>query len=326
MSSAIQLYKDNTIANIITNADEHFLRHFLKIKSKRSSYTAIAYEHDIIEFFNKYIEDITLEDIRNINIFHVENYICMLQEKGLASSTIHRKISSLSSLYSWLLKYQDNKSNTFIIKFNPFAHMKDIKPTLSYEETEFLSKEETRKLLASINTNTLVGLRDKCMISLALNTAIRKSEIINIRIRDITTILGYNVIKVIRKRSKKDFVKINGFVQNLIVEYIEKTNRSFDNDKDDFLFKSHSLNPKQQKDKLNSATFNKILNKYCVDLNKHLKVHSLRHTAITIAIQNGATLDKVQSFAGHESANTTARYIHSLDKLHNNAGDLIDVF
>ncbi|HAG42564.1 MAG TPA: integrase, partial [Clostridium sp.] len=60
-------------------------------------------------------------------------------------------------------------------------------------------------------------------------------------------------------------------------------------------------------------------------INKDLKVHSTRHTAITLAITEGATIEKVREFAGHKNLATTNRYVHSIDKLKNNAGDIIDI-
>jgi len=325
----VQKVECNNISNLSIPENIHFIKHFLNTKYQKSYNTGNSYECDIKEFFSvNAVEDINLDMIRAVTIFDVENYINHLSKIGRASTTIHRKVSSLSSLYSWLLKYQDNSSEISILKFNPFANMKDIKPTLSYTETEFLSKEESKQLLATLKSDTILNLRDKTIICLALNTAIRKSEIINIKLNDITKILDFDVIKVTRKGSKQDVVKINNYVKSLIDEYIQRTNRNLKDNGNEYLFIAHGRNITQNKEKLNAATINKMVNKFCdkAGINKHIKVHSLRHTAITIAIQNGATLDKVQSFAAHASANTTARYIHSIDKITDNAGDKIDIF
>jgi len=52
--------------------------------------------------------------------------------------------------------------------------------------------------------------------------------------------------------------------------------------------------------------------------------HSLRHTAITNAIVNGAPIRVVQVLAGHASANTTSIYIHNVDRLQNPGEKFID--
>ena len=60
-------------------------------------------------------------------------------------------------------------------------------------------------------------------------------------------------------------------------------------------------------------------------IEKHLKVHSTRHTAITLAITGGASIEKVRDFAAHRNIATTNRYVHSIDKLKENAGDYIQL-
>lgn len=327
-TSIIKITSKKSLSAFTPPPNMHFIRHFLNMKSRRSIHTAKAYERDITHFFNvKWVEDINIDDIKKVTIFDVENYIKFLIDEGKKSSTISRKITSLSSLYAWLMKYQDNNSDITLLKYNPFANMKDIKPTLTCNETEFLTRDEAAVFLKSISTDTLKGLRDKCIISLALNTAIRKSEIINIKLKNITSVLGYDVIHITRKGGKGDYVKINSYVKKLIFEYLERTNRTIKENGEDYLFKGHSTN-KLNKEKLDPTSLNKMLNSYRKKLNidKKLKVHSLRHSAITIAIQKGATLEKVRAFASHASAATTSRYIHSVNKLQDNAGDLIDVF
>ncbi len=95
-----------------------------------------------------------------------------------------------------------------IIKFNPFSNLKEEKPTINNEETAFLTEEECRVLLNSIDTSTILGLRNKALLSLALTTALRKSEIINIKLKDIVKYGDYDVIKVTRKGNKLDMVKL----------------------------------------------------------------------------------------------------------------------
>lgn len=327
--SIIIIEPKRKLSSFVIPDNTHFIRHFLNNKSKKNLNTAKAYEIDIKQFFRvSCVEDISLNMIKTVTIYDAEDYVADLMDKGLASTTIHRKVTSLSSLYQWLLRYQDNSRDITLLKFNPFAGLKDIKPSLSCKEAEFLTRDEAADMLKAIDTKKIVGLRNKAIIGLALSTGLRKSEIINIKIGDITKILGFDVIRVIRKRNKDDIIKLNSHVKSLIMEYIRRTNRSIEADADDYLFKSHSTNTSQCKEKLNPATLNKMLAKQCKILNiKHkLRVHSLRHSAITMVIQKGADLSKAQLFAGHESGFTTARYIHSIKKLEDSATDLIDVF
>ncbi|CAM2975965.1 tyrosine-type recombinase/integrase [Hathewaya histolytica] len=319
---------DSHSKNIIEKKEKpHFIQYFLRIKSIKSENTAKSYERDIKDFFNvKNVYEISLEDIKRVNFIHAENYIIYLKNKGYASSTINRKLSSLSALYKWILKYRDNSTNTEIIKYNPFGDLKEEKPTVITKETEFLTEEECVKLLESIDTNNLIGLRDKTILSLALTTALRKSEIINIKLSHIKTYGEYDVIEVIRKGGKRDLVKLQVGVKDLILKYLKETDRSLELNHDEYLFIGHSSNGLNGK-KLNHNTLNLIIDRTCKNagIKKKLKVHSTRHTAITLVIQSGATLEKVRDFAAHSNIATTNKYLHSVDKLKNNPGDLIQI-
>jgi len=308
--------------------NKHFIWYFLEIKSRKSIYTSKSYERDIKDFFCvSSISDINMEDIKKVSLVHAQNFIMKLMDKNMSSATINRKISSLSALYRWLLKYQDNSAGIEIIKYNPFGNLKEEKPVINNKETEFLTKEECKVLLESIDTSTILGHRNKTILVLALTTALRKSEIINIKIKHITTYTGYNVLKVRRKGGKEDIVKLQGNVLAMINKYIKLTKRDKLTSGEEYLFIGHSTNGKN-KEKLNSSTLNYMIKKVCTNagIHKNLRVHSTRHTAITLAILAGATVEKVRDFAAHKNLATTNRYIHSVDKLKNNAGDLIDVF
>ncbi|HEY8888813.1 MAG TPA: tyrosine-type recombinase/integrase [Clostridium sp.] len=323
----------NNLIQINCNSDiildnKNFISHFLEIKSRKSKYTSISYERDIKDFFCvSSISNISMEDIKKVTILNTQNFIMRLMDLGMSSATINRKISSLSALYKWLLKYQDNSTDVHIIKYNPFGNLKEEKPVINNRETEFLTKEECKILLNSIDTSTILGYRNKTILVLALTTALRKSEIINIKIKHITTYTGYDVVQVMRKGGKEDIVKLQGNVLAMINEYIKLTKRNKLASCEEYLFIGHSTNGKN-KEKLNASTLNYMIKKVCKNagINKNIRVHSTRHTAITLAILAGATVEKVRDFAAHKNLATTNRYIHSVDKLKNNAGDLIDVF
>jgi integrase/recombinase XerD len=52
---------------------------------------------------------------------------------------------------------------------------------------------------------------------------------------------------------------------------------------------------------------------------EQLSPHSLRHSAITFALDVGASLRDMQDYAGHKDPRTTRRYDHSRDSLDRNA-------
>ncbi len=126
--------------------------------------------------------------------------------------------------------------------FNPFGNLRDEKPKVNSKETEFLTSEECTQLLSVFDTEKIVELRNKTIMYLALTTALRKSELINIQLKDVTKYGEFDVIHVIRKGNKKDMVKIQPGVKHLIEEYVKRTNRTFETDGEAYLFIGHSRN------------------------------------------------------------------------------------
>ncbi|HCC07264.1 MAG TPA: integrase [Clostridiales bacterium] len=312
-------------SNIMNIEQKHFISRFLE--SKRSDCTRIAYDKDIKDFFGvSNVKHITIDIIRKVNLIHVTSYINKLESEGLSSATVNRKVSSLSGLYNWLMKFRDNENNLEIIKYNPFSNISEEKPVINNKETEFLTESEVLQLMRSIDISSKVGLRNKTLLGLAFTTAIRKSEIINIKIKDISNVNGYDVIHVIRKGGKQDTVKLQEPVKALIMEYIQATNRSIPENEKDYLFKGHSTSGINN-DRLDPSTLNYMIKAISkkAGINKKLCVHSTRHTAITLAIVKGASIEKVRDFASHANLSTTNRYIHSIDKLKDNAGDLLKI-
>jgi integrase/recombinase XerD len=57
----------------------------------------------------------------------------------------------------------------------------------------------------------------------------------------------------------------------------------------------------------------------------HSGVHCLRHTAATLAIENGSPIEQVRALLGHASLLTTSIYVHALNKRENNPAALIPV-
>lgn len=316
--------KHNSIFAIPGN--KHFIEYFLEIKALKCVATAKRYKKSIEGFFKvTNVTLISIDDIKQVTIMDCEQWIKEMIERGLAPNTVNSKVAALSSLYKWLLRYTDNYTSFELIRFNPFGSMQDIKPKIiQVRDTEFLSARETNRLLASIKTDTILGLRNKTIIYMFVTTALRKSELTKIKIKDITTFNGFDIAKILGKGNKPDVVKLQPKLVMLIKDYLDRTNRSVENNKDEYLFNGESSN-KLNGAKLSTTALNKMLIRVSKNahINKVLSIHSLRHTAITIAISSGCTIEKVRDFARHKNIATTNIYIHSINKIKDNAGDSV---
>lgn len=311
---------------------EHFMiegpiHHFLMLKANKSINTAEAYKRDILQFFNvKDIKDIKVEHIAKVNKATAFQWLFYLKnQKKYASSTITRKITSISALFDYFIRIQNE--NNKVIKFNPFSVLVDEKPKTKNKSKEFLTEEEMSLIYNNFDIFRLKDLRDKIMIGLLFTAGLRRFELAKIKIGDIKLYLN-NIwtLDILGKGQKLEQEIIQPEIKELIDKYLVQTNRSF-KDKEDYLFKGLSTNGLNT-EKLSLSTINRIFKNIMKknNIDKNITVHGARHSCITAAALNGATISELKTLARHESIKTTAIYMHEVDKFKNYAGNKINIF
>lgn len=319
----ITIKTDHTDLNSQTYSNNNsIVELFILEKEKNSINTARNYKQTISEFFNRPIQDISYNDLKCVDIFKAKSYVKWINTKGLKCSTVHNKISSLSSLYDWLMQF--NIEDKTIISNNHFANLKD-RGTIEDVNVEFLDEKEIKHLLKSITIDNIIDLRDKTLLSLAFSTGLRVSDLVNINIKqNIKKFDGqYALVFNMKKVKRRHISKIQPKVKNLINLYLIQTNRTYESD--DYLFKAHRG---KISDGLSTRSVSNIINARikAAGINKHLTPHGTRHSAITMAAKNGVDLIKLKQFAGHKNINTTARYTHITNSLKDNPGDDFNIF
>ena len=166
---------------------------------------------------------------------------------------------------------------------------------------------EIKKLLLAASSH---DIRDFTMISLALSTGLRVSEIVGLFIEDvapfseISTIL--TVPQRIGKNNKKREIPINQDFRELLSRWLEiKKSRNHPLKPDSFLFLSHNtLKPLSPRD------FQRIVKTLAIkSIGRPISPHTLRHTFATLLLKH-TNLRVIQTLLGHSSLQTTQIYTH----------------
>ena len=185
-----------------------------------------------------------------------------------------------------------------------------------------LTNAEVRRLMAMPDTSTAQGARDFAILHLFLFTAMRSVEINRANLSDWQTIGTQQVIYYQGKgHNEPDDYKV---VVDQVADAVQLW-LSYRGNKPGPLFTS--LSDRSQGERLSLRAIRNLIKDYMLKAgidDPKKTTHSLRHTAITNAIVNGATLRQVQVLAGHASANTTSIYIHNVDRLTNPGERFID--
>lgn len=268
---------------------------YLEYEKGYSKKTIISYENDL-ELFNIFLKENKITNIERIDYNTIRKYLSHMHDNKYEASSISRKISTLRTFFKYNLKEKNIKNNPMTLISNPKKEKK-LPKYLNYEEME--------KLLNSIDTSELDGIRDRLIIELLYSTGIRVSELVNIKIKDIK--IKENQINILGKGNKERIVLFGNKAQESIKEYLNAYKELFKGN----IYNSYLLINKKGK----QLTTNKIelivkdvLRKSALKLN--ISPHTLRHTFATHMLDSGADLKSVQELLGHENLKTTAIYTH----------------
>lgn len=177
------------------------------------------------------------------------------------------------------------------------------------------SAVQLRKILADMDRATLKGKRDYAIFALVAATGLRTCEVIRADIGDIRNVNGETVLYVQGKgrTSKADFVKLSGHVLQAISEYLSERGKVSETEP---LFASTAN--RNSGGRLTTRSISGICKRAMIHagFNSHrLTAHSLRHSAITLALMAGVSLQEVSQFARHSNISVTMIYAHDVERL-----------
>ena len=267
---------------------------FLKIEKRQSANTIASYQHDI-NYFASYLLDKKLNDV---NTGDVRSFLVFLREKGLASSTVARYLSSIKSFYRYLFIEK-------LILDNPIEIIDSPSPWRKLPNV--LSTEEIDNLIAAPDIQTSGGLRDLAMLELLYATGLRVTELISLKLGTVDLNVGY--LRTMGKGSKERVVPFGDAARIAIENYILKVRPSLSKktqSTDLFLTRRGTAMTRQG--------FWKILKKYITKakISGNVSPHTLRHAFATHLLERGADLRSVQQMLGHSDISSTQIYTHIL--------------
>lgn len=189
---------------------------------------------------------------------------------------------------------------------------------------DYLTSNQVKAVLSGIDRSTLKGLRDYAILSLMITGGLRTIEVSRANVEDIRAVGDSTVLYIQGKgrEEKTDYIKIQPIVERAIRSYLKSDSRKL-NPKEP-LFSSTSNNSKGKR--LSTRSISGIVKNRLVKTgydSERLTAHSLRHTAVTLTLLGGQTLQEVQQFARHTNITTTQIYAHNLDRAKNKCEEVI---
>lgn len=186
---------------------------------------------------------------------------------------------------------------------------------------DYLTADAVKNVLHCIDTDTLQGKRDVALIALSVTAGLRTVELQRANIEDLATAGGNNVLFVQGKghEEKAVYVKLPAQTETLIREYLaSRAKAGYTVNPGDALFISTSNH--NNGDRMTTRSISRIVKEHLKEAgynSDRLTAHSLRHSAVTLALLQGQDLAEVQAFARHRDISTTMIYNHAVDQAKN---------
>ncbi len=264
----------------IPNLINKFTDHLTSLGKSKN--TAIAYKKDL-EQFSGYLVSIEKNDIREVKKEDIEGFINKILENNYTKKSASRKLNSIRSFFRYL-------KNENIIVANPSLDVSH--PKYVQQPPRILSKIEYRALRDYVKSHP----RNYAIIEVLLQTGMRISELVNLKIGDITD----NYIVVRNKNSNRQ-IPINNSLKKAIDNYL-KTKKTIE--KNQSLFTTRTGKP------MIIRNIRQIISRcfQAVDIN-NATVNDLRNTFIAYQLAAGVSADYVAKIVGHKRLSSTERYL-----------------
>lgn len=256
--------------------------------------TRKVYEH-ALGVFDGFLGDKELLDATRRD---VEALRATLAHQGRAPATICKVMSGLSSYYRFAVEEGVIDRNPVTTARRP--KVSDVSPR------QALSVPAVKAMFNVCDTSTLVGLRDRAMLTLLAVQGWRIAEVLGLHAEDLGEEDGHKVGTVHGKGSKVQRVPLAAVTWQAIRAWISEADIT---DGPIFVSVGRDKTPKAGKAITQQAAWKRLrLLAQRAGVRRKVHAHLFRHTAVTEALAAGVALHLVQDFARHADPATTRRY------------------
>ena len=255
-----------------------------------------------VRVFLQYLSDNSINTPNRDTVLLFKKYL----SENKSTGTIATYLSALRRFFSWTESEGFFPNITSGIKSPRIdgGHKKDC-----------FTANQLKTIIGGINRDNLKGARDYALFCLISATGLRTVEAMRADISDIRNIGGEDCLFVMGKgrTSKSEFVKLSGHVMKAIQAYLRMRGEVSENEP---LFAS--ISHRNAGSRMTTRSISRICKSAMTSagyISKRWTAHSLRHSAITLALIAGISIQEVSQFARHSNISVTMIYAHDVERL-----------
>lgn len=263
---------------------------FITVEKNLSAATVDSYRRDLrlLADFMKKNGCSTWGDVDGEGLL---SFLVWQRETGRSSATVARRISATRSFSKFLLQEGSIQQDFCADLQSP--HLRRPFPSV-------LTLAETKALLALPDCSPL-GIRDSALMELCYGCGLRATELLSLTAHDID--LSEQVLRCWGKGGKERLVPVGIYAVSALERYLTVARPALLQGKD-----TQELFLNRFGNKLSRNGYWRIISSYGKRLGLDIHPHTLRHSAATHMLDNGADLRLVQEFLGHQDIGTTQIY------------------
>lgn len=196
------------------------------------------------------------------------------------------------------------------IILNPALSVRGEKYQVLEGKTPEITKAQARRLIASIDTRTVVGRRDRAVIATLVYTAARVGAVAKLKLKHVRQTGNAWSFRFAEKGGKSREIPIRTDLEDEILAYLAAANLS-EGPKDAPLFRSALRRTGKLTERpMTAIDICRMIKRRLrgAKLPGHLSPHSFRVATLTDLLESGVELADVQHFAGHADPRTTRLY------------------
>jgi site-specific recombinase XerD len=300
---------DVLVPVIVADAGDQAARRFLEFFAAtiRNKNTRMAYYRAICRFF-AWCDGHKLGGIAEIEPLHVAAYIEAMQG-GFEKPSVKQHLAAIRMLFDWLVTGQ-------VVATNPAHAVRGPRHVVKTGKTTVLDAEQTRKLLDSIDISTVVGLRDRALISVMTFAFARIGAVVAMRVEDYYPKGKRWWVRLHEKGGKRHEMPVHHNLEAYLDTYIEAAGIR-DGGKAPLFRSAAGRTGMLNERSMNRTDAWRMIQRRAADLGARVKIgcHTFRATGITAYLEAGGTLENAQAMAAHESPRTTKLYDRTGDEI-----------
>lgn len=263
---------------------------------------------DALSLFRKFVSDKLGISIARFTFSHCDRdciylFMSFLKERGNSPSSQNQRLAALKS-YLWFAADKDISLQSLALNVKRIPSFK-----VKKKELEVLSNNALTSIFSQAG-NSKMGLRDRTIMIVLYDSAIRLEEVLELKLFDVQ--MGDSpFLRVQGKGSKERLVPISIKTSNHLHQYIEVFHGKHSPDTELLFYtciKGHT-------GAMSESNVERFIKKYallakesCDEIPPNVFPHLLRRTRATDLYQNGVEIELVSRLLGHASVETTRKY------------------